>query len=73
MPSDHRHDDSDDEKELGVQGNDKRYADFDCPTCNANNPVEDGLGQGEEVLCNYCGTEFRVMVSDSGKLRLREI
>ncbi len=61
----------DDEKDAGKGGASSRFKDFDCPSCNANNPTD--FGDGEEVLCNYCGTEFKVKVSDSGKAKFREI
>ncbi len=65
------HFDDDDEKESGRGASATRFKDFDCPSCNANNPVE--FGDGDEVLCNYCGTEFKVKVSDNGKAKFREI
>lgn len=48
------------------------YKDFDCPTCNANNPYDDGIHSGDEVRCYYCGSEFKALVTDAGKLKLRE-
>lgn len=54
-------------------GEDRRFADFDCPDCNANNPYDDGFGDGDEIRCYYCGQEFRVDVSGGGKLRLKAI
>lgn len=67
------YDDDDDKKEAGSTGPNSRFKEFDCPSCNANNPADPPFGDGEEVLCNYCGTEYRVKVTDEGKLRLREI
>jgi hypothetical protein len=64
-----QHDEEEDREELGRAC---RFKDFDCPDCNANNPYDDGFGDGDEVRCFYCGQEFRADVSDSGKLRLRE-
>ncbi len=55
-------------EELGRR---RRFGDFDCPDCNANNPYDDGFGDGDEVRCYYCGQEFRAEVNDSGRLRLR--
>ncbi|HVP67466.1 MAG TPA: hypothetical protein VMT17_09410 [Anaeromyxobacteraceae bacterium] len=49
-----------------------RFGDFDCPSCDANNPYDEGFGDGDEVLCYYCGQEYEVRVSDDGRLRLRE-
>ena len=50
----------------------KRFDEFDCPTCNANNPYGDGFKVGEEIRCFYCGTEYKVKVTDTGKLKLKE-
>jgi hypothetical protein len=71
MPFDPRGTDDVDEVEDGPAG--ARFADFDCPVCSANNPYDDGFTVGDEVRCFYCGQEFEVRVSDSGRLRLREI
>ena len=49
----------------------KGHTDFDCPSCNANNPADPPLTDGSEVLCHYCGTEFRVTVSE-GRLKFKE-
>jgi transcription elongation factor Elf1 len=65
-------DDDDTEKELAKAGVNARFRDFDCPSCNANNPADEPFGNGEQVLCNYCGTEYDVKVTDEGKLKLRE-
>lgn len=46
---------------------------FDCPDCSANNPYDDGFGDGEELRCHYCGTEFKVLFLDNGKLRFRVV
>ncbi|MFH1811240.1 MAG: hypothetical protein ABIJ09_21050 [Pseudomonadota bacterium] len=51
----------------------KVFKDFDCPTCNANNPYDEGIHAGDEVRCFYCGQEFRAQVTDAGRLKLREI
>ena len=69
------HDDFEDdekEKETGGSGAASRFKEFDCPSCNANNPA-DPFGDGDEVLCNYCGSEYKVKVTDEGKLRLKEM
>lgn len=71
-PHDAYEDDDEDKKE-GGSGQNTRFKEFDCPSCNANNPADPPFGEGDEVLCNYCGTEFRVKVTDEGKLRMREI
>jgi len=55
-----------------VSGRKRRFPDFDCPSCNANNPYDDAFGDGDEVLCYYCGQQYRAEVNDDGRLRLRE-
>jgi hypothetical protein len=63
----------DDPQEPGEKKGRRRvFKDFDCPTCSANNPYDDGFADGDEVLCYYCGAEFKVMVNEEGRLRLRE-
>ncbi len=64
--------DDEDEKDSGGSA-DARFKDFDCPDCNANNPCDPPVGHGDEVLCNYCGTQFEAKVTDAGKLKLREV
>lgn len=72
MPVDH--DGDEDDERSGPRGRSgKGLTQFDCPSCSAHNPVGDALQDGEEVLCNYCGSEFQVRVSDGGKLKLREL
>jgi hypothetical protein len=62
------------DEEAGLAGDRRRrFSDFDCPGCDANNPYEDGFGDGDEVLCYYCGLEYRVTVNEEGRLRLREV
>jgi hypothetical protein len=56
------------EEELGRK---RRFGDFDCPDCSANNPYDDNFGDGDEVRCYYCGQEYKADVNESGKLRLR--
>jgi hypothetical protein len=64
----------DDEKLQGEDlGRARRFSDFDCPDCNANNPHDDGFGDGDEVRCHYCGQEFEAHVTEAGRLRLKEI
>jgi transcription elongation factor Elf1 len=67
----HSYDDGDDDKEL--DGKAKKFFEFDCPSCNANNPWGDGFVDKEEINCHYCGTSFVVRLSDEGKLKLKEI
>jgi transcription elongation factor Elf1 len=54
-------------------GKKRSFKDFDCPSCSANNPYEDGFADGDEVICYYCGAEFKARVNDEGQLRLREL
>lgn len=63
--------DDDAADELENLGRARRFGDFDCPDCSANNPYDDAFGDGDEVRCYYCGQEFRAEVNDSGKLRLK--
>jgi hypothetical protein len=72
MPYDPGYEDDDDAAGAD-QGSRRRFDDFDCPDCNANNPYDDGFGNADEVRCYYCGQEFRVHVSEEGRLRLRAI
>jgi hypothetical protein len=67
--------DEDESKELGGEdaGKARRFGDFDCPDCSANNPWDDGFGDGDEIRCFYCGQEYRAFVSDAGRLKLRAI
>jgi hypothetical protein len=61
-------DEADERKEMGEA---KSYREFDCPSCNANNPCEP-FKDGSELLCNYCGTEYDVRISDEGRVKLKE-
>ncbi|WP_242396054.1 hypothetical protein [Anaeromyxobacter oryzisoli] len=63
----------DDEAAGDSAGRRRRFKDFDCPDCSANNPYDDAFGDGDEVRCYYCGQEFRVHVSEEGRLRLKEL
>ena len=56
-------------KELGVK---RKFDEFECPSCSANNPF-DTFGNGDEVLCGWCAMEFRVVVDDEGNLKLKEL
>jgi len=76
MPYDpHSIDDDDDDRHHAGDasaGRRRRFKDFDCPDCAANNPYDDGFGDGDEVRCFYCGQEWKALVSEEGRLRLRE-
>jgi hypothetical protein len=54
-----------------ASGQRRRFREFECPDCAANNPVDDGFGNGDEVICNYCGQEYRVIVDDDSRLKLK--
>jgi len=72
MPYDPGYDD--DESSKGSdEGTARRFQDFDCPDCAANNPYDDGIGDGDEIRCYYCGQEFRARVTEEGRLRLKAI
>lgn len=61
----------DDDEEMPRQpARDWRFDRFDCPECDASNPWDDGFGDGDEVMCFYCGTPFQVRVDKEGRLRL---
>jgi hypothetical protein len=64
--------DDDQDQQAASEGSRRRFADFDCPGCAANNPYDDGIGDGDEVLCYYCGQEYKVTVTDEGRLKLKE-
>jgi len=63
--------DEDKDDSAAASGVRRRFKEFECPDCAANNPVDDGFGNGEEVTCNYCGQEYRAVVNDDGKLKLK--
>ena len=46
--------DEDEAKESEREGK-RRKMEFDCPSCNANNPTPEPIADGSELLCNYCG------------------
>jgi uncharacterized Zn-finger protein len=54
-------------------GSKRRFDEFDCPTCSANNPLGDGFGNNDEVFCAYCGMSFKALVDEEGALRLKEL
>ena len=77
MPQDRQVDEEEyakEDKDLAgaAAGAKRRFKDFDCPDCNANNPHDESFGDGDEVRCFYCGQEFRAKVSDEGRLKLKE-
>jgi hypothetical protein len=50
----------------------RRFTELECPACDAVTPCDEGFGDGDDVLCCYCGQEFRAKVSDDGRLKLVE-
>ena len=63
----------DEEKKSGKSlGTKRRFAEFECPSCSANNPFDE-FGNNDEVLCSWCGLEFKASVDDEGTLRLKEL
>lgn len=54
------------------EGRRRRFAEFECPACDAANPCDDGFGDGDDLICCYCGLEFRATVTEDGRLKLRE-
>jgi transcription elongation factor Elf1 len=65
------YDDDDDKKAADPRK--KKFFEFDCPNCNANNPWPDGFVAKEEINCHYCGTSFEARIADDGKLKLKEL
>ncbi len=62
----------DEDKKSGRSlGTKRKFEEFDCPSCSANNPF-DTFGNGDEVLCNWCAMEFRATVDEEGNLKLKE-
>lgn len=62
----------DDERQKGPAG--KRLREWECPSCNANNPTDEFVPEkkGIETRCNYCGVEFKVTLSEEGRFKFRE-
>ena len=62
-----------DDEETPNSASGPRGKSFDCPSCSANNPYDDGFTAGDEIRCYYCGIEYRVELRDDGKFKYREI
>lgn len=63
----------DEDKKAGRSlGTKRKFEEFDCPTCSANNPF-DTFGNGDELLCGWCGLQFKAIVDDEGTLKLKEL
>jgi transcription elongation factor Elf1 len=65
--------DEDEAKQSEKDDSKGRKKEFDCPGCNANNPTEEPVAEGQELLCNYCGSEYLVRLSSEGRIKLKEI
>ncbi len=69
MPADLNADEDDLKEEVAKT----RATDFDCPTCNANNPMDGALRDRDEISCHYCGAEFQVRINTDGRMKLKEL
>ncbi len=69
MPAD-QNADEDDLKEEVLRS---QATDFDCPTCSANNPMDDALRDRDEISCHYCGAEYQVRINHEGRLKLKAL
>jgi hypothetical protein len=49
----------------------RKFDEFDCPDCSANNPWDERFGDGDSVRCSYCGEDFRAQVTETGRLKLK--
>jgi len=67
MADDRQHYDEGDEAQVKL-----RFTEFECPDCDAPNPYDDGFGNGDEVLCFYCGMSYIALVDESGRLKFKE-
>ncbi|ADO71166.1 hypothetical protein [Stigmatella aurantiaca] len=65
--------DDDNKGSKGKGRSGKPIKEFDCPTCNANNPTDEPITDGVELRCNYCGNDFLVTINDSGRLKFKEL
>lgn len=65
--------DPDEMDEKPREGGGKKFNQFDCPSCSAYNPYDDGFVDRDEVRCGYCGAEFRVRINEEGHVKLKEI
>ena len=51
----------------------RKWKEFDCPDCSANNPTDDGFYEGAEVQCFYCGETYQVVLGDGGKPKFKSV
>ena len=54
-------------------GKKRKFDEFDCPSCDANNPYDDGFYAGDEVRCYYCGLMYKVHIRDDGRVKYKEV
>lgn len=76
MPVDKNIDEEDaakDDKDtsVAVEGRQRRFKEFDCPDCGANNPHDDTFGDADVLTCNYCGQEYLAVVNNDGRLKMK--
>jgi transcription elongation factor Elf1 len=64
--------DEDESPKDAAQGVRRRFSEFECPACSANNPFDE-FGNNDEVLCGWCGLQFQALVDEEGKLKLKEL
>jgi transcription elongation factor Elf1 len=50
----------------------RRFTEFECPMCNAHNPVDEGFKYNDEVFCNYCGATLKA-IERNGRLKFKEV
>jgi hypothetical protein len=65
------HDEDEDKKSGKSLGSARKFEEFECPACSAHNPFEP-FGNGDDVLCNWCGLQFLALVDEDGNLKLKE-
>ena len=55
------------------EGPDQFRPSHENAACNANNPTESPFTEGDQILCNCCGSEYLVRQTDEGKMKLEEL
>jgi hypothetical protein len=70
---DYTEEQEEEEKKSGrALGTKRKFDEFECPACSANNPY-DTFGNNEELLCNWCGMQFKAVVDEEGNLTLKDL
>jgi len=69
---DYSQDEEDEKKSGAALGTKRKFTEFECPACSANNPCEE-FGNNDEVLCGWCGLSYKALVDDEGNLKLKEL